>query len=324
MNLKELQRSLWAEYEEKRNIEALRQRQAQDLIYQNHPYLKSLEEDYGKMKLEIVKAVLKNPEMGQEADLKLAELEEDFTITKDSMLKELGFESDPRLPQYECQLCKDTGETDQGLCLCYKQKLASRIFQQEYERGKGQASLSKMSFSIYSTKKEKEGLSQRDNILGIVEDLNKFVQDFDSNLEGTNIIFSGQVSQGKTYLSAALAMELIEKGRLVIYQTVPSLLELLRELAWNYNENSVELKKMIYDCDMLILDDLGKETINDYSRRQLFHILNMRYTARKSTLISSNLELLDIEKIYGDAFFTRLMERCIVPNFFGPDLRLGG
>ena len=169
MNLKELQRSLWAEYEEKRNIEALRQRQAQDLIYQNHPYLKSLEEDYGKMKLEIVKAVLKNPEMGQEADLKLAELEEDFTITKDSMLKELGFESDPRLPQYECQLCKDTGETDQGLCLCYKQKLASRIFQQEYERGKGQASLSKMSFSIYSTKKEKEGLSQRDNILGIVE-----------------------------------------------------------------------------------------------------------------------------------------------------------
>lgn len=324
MNLKELQRSLRAEYEEKRNMEALRQKKAHELIYQNHPQLKSLEEDYGKIKMEIVRAVLKNPEEGQKADLKLAQLEEDFTITKNLMLKELGFESDPRLPLYHCQICKDTGETDQGPCLCYKQELASRIFQHEYERGKDQASLSKMTFNIYSTEKNKQGISQKDNILGIVEDLNKFVQDFDKDLEGTNIIFSGQVSQGKTYLSAALAMELIEKGRLVIYQTVPSLLELLRELSWNYNEDSVELKQMIYDSDMLILDDLGKENINDFSRRQLFHILNMRYTARKSTLVSSNLELLDIEKIYGDAFFTRLVERCIIPSFFGPDLRLGG
>ncbi len=321
MNLKELLRSLRAEYEEKRNQEALRQKRAGQLLYLNHPEIEKLELDYKNTNLEIIRALISFPEEeGIESHLR--EVDEEYRQAKTSLLRELGYESDPREARYECELCQDTGENDQGFCSCFRQRLAQEIFSSEYERGSQQSSLSNISFDIYSHGIGKEKISQRDNMINIVQSLQTFVADFD-NKKGMNLLFSGDVSQGKTYLAAALAQELIKEGRLVIYQTAPSLIDKLRDLSWRYDQDNKDLKNMIYDCDVLILDDLGKETRTEFSEKELFHLINMRYTAGKSTLISTNLKLKDLRQDYGEAFFTRLMENCYVPSFFGPDLRIG-
>lgn len=323
MNLQELRRRLRADYEEKRNIEDLRQRRASQLIYLNHPQLKKLESDYKQMNLELLRGLIDSPQ--EEAGIlpQLEDLEKSFLEEKRKFLESRGYSRDPRDPHYQCELCRDTGRGDQGMCICFKQRLAQEIFQSEYERGPRQPSLSQMDFSIYCHEKGKNKISQRENILSIVESLQKFVENFTQE-QGLNLLFSGEVSQGKTFLAAALAVELIEKGYLVIYQTSPALMDKLRDLSWRYNAENADLKSMIYDCDMLILDDLGKETRTEFSEKELFHLINMRYSAGKSTLISTNLQLKEIRKDYGEAFFTRLMENCYIPKFFGPDLRLGG
>ncbi|HZK10030.1 MAG TPA: ATP-binding protein [Clostridia bacterium] len=323
MNLRELRRRLRADYEDKQNKESLRQDRAARLLYLNHPELKQMENNYNKMNLELLRGLMDQPGGQEEILPLLEELEKNFKQEKDNFLKEKGYKNDPREPRYSCALCRDTGTTDKGMCLCMKQSLAREIFRSEYERGPSQPSLSQMDFSIYSHEKKKEKHSQRDNILSIVESLQKFVKNFKRE-EGLNILFAGDVSQGKTFLAAALAVELIEEGHLVIYQTAPALIDKLRDLSWRYNEDNADLKSMIYDCDMLILDDLGKETRTDFSKKELFHLINLRYSAGKSTLISTNLKLKDIRKDYGDAFFTRLMQNCYSPEFYGPDLRIGG
>lgn len=323
MNLYEIQRRLRADYEEKRNRENLRQRRETQLLYLNHPELRKLENDYHRMNLELLRGLMEHP--GEEAGVHhhLDELEKNFEEEKQRFFTEKGYSEDPRKPRYHCPLCRDTGVSEGDPCICFKQNLAREIFRSEYERGPRQVSLSRMDFSIYAQEKGKNKKSQRENILSIVESLQNFVKGFERE-QGMNLLFSGEVSQGKTFLAAALAMELIEEGRLVIYQTAPSLVDKLRDLNWRYHEDNAALKAMIYDCDMLILDDLGKETRTEFSEKELFHLINMRYSAGKSTLISTNLQLKEIRRDYGEAFFTRLMENCYVPEFFGPDLRLGG
>ncbi|NLY37208.1 MAG: hypothetical protein GX046_08250, partial [Tissierellia bacterium] len=218
MNLQELRRRLRADYEEKRNIENLRQKRATELIYLNHPQLKKLENDYNKMNLELLRGLIENPEEHAGVSFHIEQLEKNFNEEKEKFFQARGYPSDPRDFRYECDLCKDTGATDQGMCICFKQNLAKEIFQSEYERGPKQPSLREMDFSIYSHEKGKNKISQRDNMLSIVESLQKFVENFKRE-QGLNLLFSGEVSQGKTYLAAALAVELIQQGHLVIYQT---------------------------------------------------------------------------------------------------------
>lgn len=321
MNLKEVIRLIRSDYEDLQNIEALRQARAAKLLYLNIPELEKLEGDYKKTNLELIRALIENPqEMGLEDQLD--QLEAGFKEARKALLLEKGYDKDPREPRYQCQLCCDRGETEEGMCICFKQTLAKSIFASEYERGQDQLSLSRMDFSIYSHTEGKKDLSQRDNMLAIVQSLQNFVRNFEEK-RGMNLLFSGDVSQGKTYLAAALALELIDQGWLVIYQTAPSLIDKLRDLSWRYSEENRDLKNMIYDCDVLILDDLGKETRTEFSEKELFHLINMRYTAGKTTLISTNLKLKELRRDYGDALFSRLMESCYVPDFFGPDLRIG-
>lgn len=323
MILQEILRRLLSEYEDRRNSEELRSAAAAKKLYENLPGLKLLEANYTRTNLSLLRDLAFHQENEEEVQQQLDQLEKDFLMKKTEILKAAGYKDDPREIQAHCSLCKDHGYTDDGMCLCLKQKLAQKIFEAEYDRGRGQSSLSQMSFSIYSQNKEKNGKSQRDNIRQIVKSLKNFVGNFDKE-QGVNMVFSGSVSQGKTYLATALALELISEGRLVIYQTAPSLLDRLRDFSWRYNEDHAAMKKMVYDCDFLILDDLGKETRSEFSEKELFHLINMRYTAGKSTLISTNLSYDELAKRYGDAFFTRLMENCYLPEFFGPDLRIGG
>ena len=63
----------------------------------------------------------------------------------------------------------------------------------------------------------------------------------------------------------------------------------------SYDEESPDTN-YIYNCDLLIIDDLGTEMANGFTSSQLFACLNERILRRKSTIISTNLALDDIKK----------------------------
>lgn len=45
----------------------------------------------------------------------------------------------------------------------------------------------------------------------------------------------------------------------------------------------------VFDCDLLIIDDLGTEMVNAFVSSQLFLLINERLMRKKSTVISTNL-----------------------------------
>ena len=47
----------------------------------------------------------------------------------------------------------------------------------------------------------------------------------------------------------------------------------------------------LYNCDLMIIDDLGTELTNDFVATQLFTLLSERHIRKKSTVISTNLSL---------------------------------
>ena len=75
-------------------------------------------------------------------------------------------------------------------------------------------------------------ISPKQNILNIKQKCIEFVNNFD-NPNSKNLLFTGNTGLGKTYMSNCIANELIKKGKNVLYQTAPVLLETIIDNKFN-------------------------------------------------------------------------------------------
>jgi len=131
---------------------------------------------------------------------------------------------------------------------------------------------------------------------------------------------------GKTFMSNCIAQELLKKGKTVIYQTAPVLLESIIDYKMNKQKNfSDNIYKSILNADLLIIDDLGTENLNSMKLSELFtiintRILNMNHKITK-TIISTNLNIKDIFNIYEERIGSRIAGYYDIYFYFGNDLR---
>ena len=87
-------------------------------------------------------------------------------------------------------------------------------------------------------------------------------------------------------------------------------------------EQNLQAQELIYDCDLLIIDDLGTEFSNTFTVSQLFSCLNERILRQKSTIISTNLALEDIKSIYSERTFSRISSNYTILRLTGDDIRI--
>ncbi len=132
---------------------------------------------------------------------------------------------------------------------------------------------------------------------------------------------------GKTFMSNCIATELLKNGKTVLYQTAPVLLESVIDFKFGKTKNNGEnLIKSVLETDLLIIDDLGTETINSLKLSELFTIINTRILNFNNhitkTIISTNLNMNDIFAIYQDRIGSRIAGFYDIYYFFGEDLRL--
>ena len=128
-------------------------------------------------------------------------------------------------------------------------------------------------------------------------------------------------------MSNCIAAELFKKGKTVIYQTAPVLLESVIDFKMNRQKNiNNDFYQSILDCDLLIIDDLGTETLNSMKLSELFTIINTRILNLNNritkTIISTNLGIKDIFANYQDRIGSRIAGFYDIYYFFGEDLRL--
>lgn len=131
---------------------------------------------------------------------------------------------------------------------------------------------------------------------------------------------------GKTFMSNCIANEILKKGKTVLYQTAPVLLESVIEYKMSKSKNTSEnIYDSVLNTDLLIIDDLGTETLNSMKLSELFTIINTRILNLNNkitkTIISTNLNINDIFNHYEERIGSRIAGYYDIYYFFGDDLR---
>ena len=78
----------------------------------------------------------------------------------------------------------------------------------------------------------------------------------------------------------------------------------------------------IFDCDLLIIDDLGTELTNAFVASQLFLCINERILQKKSTIISTNLDMNAFRDTYTERVFSRISSHYTMRKLLGDDIRI--
>lgn len=288
-------------------------------IEQKIPQVIGIEKEIARLCLKLSINILNN---AKDKDKFLVELKEkitDLRIKKSELLVSNNYPLDYLDMHYRCPKCKDTGFVGTNKCICYKQKLVELY----YENSDLKEILKKNNFDnfnleLYSYRKTgNEPISPRKNIEEIASKAWNFIETFSSTDE--NLLFLGNPGTGKTFLSNCIAKELLDRGSLVIYRTAETLIHDLKQIRFN---NDDTLEDLLLNCDLLIIDDLGSEQITDFSKTELFNLLNRRLLKKNKLLISTNYDLEDLLKIYSERISSRLLGEFTLCNFFGEDIRI--
>lgn len=227
--------------------------------------------------------------------------------------------------EYECQKCSDTGYTPDGKrCTCYNKEIIKNLYKMSnMVHMLGKENFNTFDINIFSNEVYKnEKLTPRQNMYYILE----ISEDFCSSFHDTNVnlLFYGGTGLGKTFMCNCIAHELLKSEISVLYQTSFSLFEIVENHKFNKLNETEENRinyNMIFDCDLLIIDDLGTEVSNSFTNAELFNIINERMITEKKTIISTNLSLDQLRDTYTDRITSRIFNNFVPLKFYGRDLR---
>lgn len=247
-------------------------------------------------------------------------------------INELNLPDDFFKIKYNCDICKDTGVVKINgrtkNCKCITQKLLNEKYNNSNLINNENEIFSNFNLKYFENK-EINGINQRKNAEEILKLSKKFVEAFgkkEKNIKGQNkiknLIFIGKTGLGKTFLSNAIAKEIIKKGYTIFYQTAPIMMDELMLNKFQDSSKYYEMIDQIKNVDLLIIDDLGAETLSESKMKEIFSIINVRLIKDKSTIISTNLDLDELAKAYDDRIFSRIIGNYVVKKFVGEDIRI--
>ncbi|MGY0373772.1 ATP-binding protein [Clostridium sp. JNZ J1-5] len=288
-------------------------------VYEKCPEIAYIEKQINKLCIQLSISSFKPLKNRKEYLNQLKEQVTDLRIKKSELLVANGYDIDYLNMHYRCKKCEDTGYIGTNRCDCYKQNLV-KLYHKGSELGEILLTnnFSNFKYDYYSTNRTNDNIkSSRKNIEEILKISMYFIETFSDNND--NLLFYGNSGTGKTFLTHCIAKELLDRGYLVIYKTSEELLKNLREIRL---ENNDELEYLIINCDLLIIDDLGTEQINNFSKTELFNLLNKRLIKGKKMIVSTNYTLEGLSKTYSERITSRLFGNFTLCKFYGDDIRV--
>lgn len=145
---------------------------------------------------------------------------------------------------------------------------------------------------------------------------------------GVGLYVHGPVGVGKTHNASGIAAILARKGKRVVITSALKIFSDLRETYDTRDSSRDELGKYT-SCEILILDDLGKESASQWAIMTLFDIVNTRYEQMLPTIFTSQYSLKGLETRLGRAreretaraIISRIRETCLPVALAGEDRR---
>ena len=137
------------------------------------------------------------------------------------------------------------------------------------------------------------------------------------------ISFIGDVGTGKTTALACLCNDLIENGYSCIFTTFSELLNKISDYSYNHAGNINTMLDNICKCDLVCIDDIGRETYTDRRKEFAFMVIDrlMNYEIPVCFTANTNMfqKLLQIEE--WQAIIDRLRDMTIIIPVNGKSLR---
>lgn len=284
------------------------------------PELKTINENIASLSVEAARKKLDDDTLSYNL---LKKKIEDLKNEKAALITSAGFSADYFDPIYTCKACKDTGYINGEKCACFKQAVINVVYSQSNIKDiLNRENFSTFSYDYYSDEEinPTTGLSALDTAERAVAECKRFIDDFDNKPK--NLFFYGDTGVGKTFLSNCVAKELLEKGYSVIYFTAFQLFDILSKGVFSKDADAIAAHQNIFDCDLLIIDDLGTEFSNSFTSSQLFLCVNERILRQKSTIISTNLNMNNMVELYSERTLSRISSNYSIIKLFGDDIRI--
>ena len=320
---------LLKQYEQRRLLHEHELQNRKEKIYNEIPRIKEIDLELAKISIDTAKSILSsNNNQIEDLKRKIEVLKKE----KYDILKKAGKRIEDLSLSYDCDICHDTGyvweNNSSVMCKCLKQKLLDLEYNKSNLTILKNQSFENFRLDLYSNEKNKakynSNLSPQENIAKIKEVALNFVNNFD-DVNTKNLLFSGGTGLGKTYLSNCIVLELLKKGKTVLYQTSPVMLDMLISDLFNKNTSTSNFSDNLLNVDLLVIDDLGTETMNSMKFTELYKIINTRLLNQNGkilkTIISTNLDLQGLFNTYDERIVSRFIGYYDIFRFYGDDIR---
>ncbi len=297
--------------------EARRQR-----IYREIPRLGAIEKELRGTVARIMTEALRHGEDPAPALMRIRTENAMLQQERAELLAEHGYAPDALEDKPRCALCGDTGYCGGKMCACLQ-----KYYAQEQIRSLsslldvGSQSFDTFGLEWYDTKVGAQSRSPRETMERNLATCQTFAAEFGKKPE--NLLLFGDPGLGKTFLSACIARVVSEDGFSVVYDTAVHVFARCEAAKFRSEEEpdaAVDVRRY-ESCDLLILDDLGTEMTTSFVQSALYQLVNGRLLAGKSTIISTNLDPIELGGRYGAAIRSRLEGEYTVLPFYGEDIR---
>ncbi|MGX8698714.1 MAG: ATP-binding protein [bacterium] len=312
--------------DERRKAEERALEERRRIAFQRDPRIRDLEAGMKAAVLEAVGVALQRGEDPVEAVEAIRDRSLSLQEERALRLVKAGLPGDYLTQRVHCRLCRDTGFVEGEPCRCL------RDFYREEQRKElsrsldlGEQRFERFKLSYYdATPGPGESQSARETMRFTFSYCQRYADNF--SLRSENLLFTGKPGLGKTFLSAAIARVVSEKGYSVYYDTSSSIFQKYEQEKFSRSQEDLESARQeirrMEGCDLLILDDLGTEMNTALVTSSLYTLLNNRLLAARPTIVSSNLTLHELGERYSPAIRSRLEGEYFNLLFVGRDIRL--
>lgn len=322
---------LLKKYEQKKLASIRNAENRKKELYLSNPKLQEIDDKLSNISINTAKLILQNNSKESLENLKkdIEKLKEE----KNKLLKSINISEDYLLPHYDCRICNDTGyifeNGKSSMCNCLKQEIYNLEYNQKNINNIDNQNFNNFNINLFSSevneKKYNSNISPIENIIDIKKAAEHFIENFDDS-ETKNLIFTGGTGLGKTFLSNCIVNELLKQGKTVMYQTAPVMLENLISDLFAKPEKQTGISNNLLTVDLLVIDDLGTETMNSMKFTELYKIINTRLLNQNGktlkTIISTNLDLKGLFNTYDERLVSRFIGYYDIYRFYGDDIRL--
>lgn len=220
-----------------------------------------------------------------------------------------------------CNLCQNRGiilQADTAIqCSCVRQRnIENRFRFSRLPPAMARYNFDSFNLKYYSKNKYQDvrSITYYNSANRALQASRNYVNEFLANPNIDGLLFTGQVGSGKTYLACCIANALLQSEQTVLFVVVPDLLDMIRA-TYDLNKQPVayseqQLLDTARSVPMLILDDLGAHNYTEWTKNKIYSILNYRLNHKLPVIITTNINLEDLEEHLGERTTSRIFQMC--------------